>query len=156
MTVPVVKKNKPKENKMNLSTLSAETRDELDSLSKELFRSTSRWQTLLKNGLVETVTDEVEEYIPAEFDAEGKEVKAEETRKVKVPVAYKNSKKSVLMRVRRFDTVEEVRTYLLDCKKQFDAIKEIIRKRQEEQKAAQELAQQKQAMQRELAGSATT
>lgn len=92
----------------------AKEHEELEALSKEVFGSTSHYKTLLKKGSLELVTEETTEYVPAVLDADGKEVKAEETRTVQVPVKYRSPKRGLTginqLRTVKYTRIRE-RTY---------------------------------------------
>lgn len=111
--------------------LTLEQHDELSALSKEVFNSTSRYNTLLRKGLVELSTEETTEYVPAVLDADGKEVTPEEMRKVRVPVKYVSPKRgqtSLNSLKNRTFTYETVKAFMLERKAQQDKIKELIAK----------------------------
>lgn len=113
-----------------LSTQEIET---FESLSKEVFNATSRWSTLLKKGIAETVFEEVTEYVPAT------DTTKEETRTHKVPVYLDAAKKSLKMVQRRF-TPETLMAFMLERKKQIDLIKALIAENQKKAKEAQDKA----------------
>lgn len=122
-------------------------RKELDSLSKEVFGTSSRWQKLVDKGYDELVTEEVTETVPAE-----KEGDEPTTRQVRVPVLSESGAKQF---VRKFHTVESVREFLGVQKIQLDLIREQIRKLQEDEQAKKlEEARTKQ-IHEEASGSAT-
>jgi hypothetical protein len=142
---------------MNLSTLSAETRNELESLSKFVFGSISHYATLLRKGVRQAVAEEVTEYVPAELDVDGKEVKAEETRQVQVPVKYVSPKRGqttlpLLKLVRH--TPETIKEYMLVLKKQKEEFIAMVEKLQADQKAVQAQIELAKQVQDSLAGSA--
>lgn len=131
-------------------------REELDALSSKVFSSfnpltgtfkpgpTSRWQTLLRKGVGELVTEEVTEYVPEEKDEAGNVIKAEETVKHQVPVKYNNAEKSTISKVKRF-TVESLLLELRARAEQHDKFVEMIekhKKEQEEKRQAALLAEQ--------------
>src|SRR5579859_7420625 len=121
--------------------VSRQVKEELNALSKEVFGSTSRWQKLINNGHPELITEEVTEFVPGPTDDDpGME------RKVQVPV--KNPNGTYRSTLKRY-TVESVREYMLERKKQLDEIKARIKQHQEEQKAKQELENRKKQLQEE-------
>lgn len=118
-------------------------REELKSLSKEVFGVSSKYQVFLK-GRYEVVTKEVEEEVPGENGAEPTK------RTVRVPVLEPNGAKRMFLK--RY-SIEETLNLLRGFKVQKDAF-------MEQQKAAQAEAAKKQAeaelqnkVQQELAGS---
>lgn len=126
------------------------TREELNALSKEIFGSASRWKKFV-DGVPQTVTREVEETVPAEFETRTDEngvetqveVKAAETKKVQVPVLInpnplnkKNPDGHVYKTIKRY-TIEETRQMLLDMKVQLDNFRAQMKAQQEEQAAKQ-------------------
>lgn len=128
------------------STLTRTERDELNALSKEVFGSTSRWQKLINSGYPKLLTEKVTELVPA--TEEGKE---DTTREVDVPVKRANGTyQSVLTRY----TVDGIREYMLERKKQLDLIRAEIKKRQEEAKVKQEQEKLALKVHEELQGSA--
>lgn len=88
-------------------------REELSALSKDVFRVSSKWQSILESGFNELVTEEIDETIPGE---NGEPDKVE---KVKVPVL----KNGVKQYVHRTYTLDEVHKMMLDMKKQIDGIR---------------------------------
>ena len=126
------------------------TKEELNALSKEIFGSASRWKKFV-DGIAQTVTREVEETVPAEFETRTDEngvetqveVKAAETRKVKVPVLInpnpldaKNPNGHPYKTIKRH-TVEETLTILLDMKAQLDEFRAKLKAQQDEANAKQ-------------------
>lgn len=115
--------------------LPVSVRDELDTLSLEVFGTKSRWKKLLDRGYTELLTEEVTEYVPGEDGKEG------ETKKVNVPV----KRNGMSVYVTKYHTVESVKETLLKLKEQKEKLQEEIRKMQEEQakrEAEKELAAQ--------------
>lgn len=137
--------------------LTAEQHAELEALSLEVFRSTYRYKTILQKGIVEAVTEEVTEYVPAVLDADGKEVKAEETRVVNVPVKWRSPKRG-LTSLNQLKTVkhnyESVKALMLEIKRQNDAFKAMIAKMEADKKAKAEQAKLQEAVQKHVGGSA--
>lgn len=125
--------------------ISKALRNELNTLSKELFGTTSRWQKLVDKGYDELVTEEVEETVPAE--KEGEEAT---TRKVKMPVLLRGSRQFV----RKFHTVESVREFMGVQKIQMDLIRAQIKQAQEDAKKKQEEEQAAKDVHQALSGSA--
>jgi ethanolamine ammonia-lyase large subunit len=116
--------------------ISRKERLELDALSKEVFGASSRWQKLVTKGHPELVTEEVDEVIVPE--KEGDPV----TKKVQVPV--KTHFGANQYKPKHY-TVETIREYMLDQKKQFEEIRAKIKQMQEEErvkKAAEDQARQ--------------
>ena len=111
-------------------------RKEIDSLSKAVFGSSSRWQKLINKGYSELVTEEVEETVPAE-----KEGYVPTTQKVKKPVL----KNGALQYVPKHHTVESVLEYMVEEKKKLDTLRAEITKKREEffAKLAEEQAAKK-------------
>lgn len=137
--------------------LTNEQHAELEALSLEVFRSTSRYKTILKEGVVEAVTVEATEYVPAVLDADGKEVKAEETRTVQVPEKYRSPKRG-LTTINQLKTVkhnyDSVKVLMLERKQQLDAFKAMMAKMEADKKATAEQEQLKKQVQRAVGGSA--
>lgn len=120
-------------------------RKELDALSKEVFGTASRWQKMVDKGYKELLTEEVTETIPAE-----KEGEEPTTKVVKAPVLLNGSQQYIVKR----HTLESVKEFLLEGKKQLDEVRAQIKKHQEEaltKKQAEEKAKQ---IHKELSGSA--
>lgn len=126
-----------------------EEREELEALSKEVFGSTSRYATILRDGEVKAVTVVVTEYIPAD-EGTGGEGTTKETEVVDtLPGAPKSAK---LQLVRH--SVESIRALMVDRKARQDLFRALQKKQHEEALAKQALAQRKQEVQRQLSGSA--
>lgn len=130
-----------------------EEREELETLSKEVFGSTSRYLTFMTKGETVPVTETITEYVPDETGGEGV------TREVQIPVTYKNSKTPMLKVVKH--TVESVKVRLLEIKEQQEKMRAAFAKAQADQQAAeiakraeQEKAKRQQEVQRQLGGSA--
>ncbi len=112
-------------------------REELNALSKEIFGVSSKWQKLV-DGVYQTVTRDVEEAVPAEFETQKNQdgtetqvqVKAATTRTVKVPVPFldKNGRDTSNSKgykaIKRY-TLEEIHAQLLDMKTQLDIYKQV-------------------------------
>jgi hypothetical protein len=122
------------------------TREELNALSKEVFRASSRWQKFVDNGVSELLTEEVTELVPGE-----KEGDEPTERKVKIPVKRADGAHQYF--VKRY-TVDEVRTLMLDLKKKQDEFREQIRLMQEEQKKQKEQQELQDKVNEATAGSA--
>jgi hypothetical protein len=123
-----------------------QVKEELDTLSKDVFGTSSRWQKLIGKGYSELVTEEVEEKVPAE-----KEGDEPTTRKVRVPVKNKHGMhQSAVVR----HTVESVREFMLQRKEQLDRIRAAIKAQQEEAQAKKEQEQLAAKVHEELQGSA--
>jgi len=123
---------------------SAEQRDELVRLSTKLFKTTSRWQTLLRKGLVESLTEEVIEYVPAELDGDNKVVKEEEMIKHQEPVKAFGSETSHIL-VKKVFTVESLIKELKDREEKYDIFVDLMmkqRKEAQDKKEADLLAEQ--------------
>jgi hypothetical protein len=103
-------------------------KSELNSLSKEVFGSSSRWEKLVKKGYAEVETQEVTELVPGATDEEST------TRQVQVPVMHNGMKKMV----KKFHTVESVKALMLEKKQRIEEIKASIQKQIEEVRAKKE------------------
>lgn len=129
-------------------TVSPEKREQLNALSKEVYGASSRWCKLVDKGRLEIQTEEVTEVVPAE-----KEGEADTTRKVKIPLRYNDSPKTVIYAKRRL-TLDEVEAEMIERKAQIDAFKAAIAKAQEEERKAKEQAQLEKNVAEHLTGSA--
>lgn len=127
-----------------------EEREQLDSLSKEVFGASSRWQTLVKKGFSELVTEELEEYVPGETAADGT-VGEGITRKVQVPVKRKDGAHQHVMK--RHD-IKSVTLYMIERKAQIDKIKAEIKRMQDEEKAKKDAEALAKKVNAEASGSA--
>lgn len=140
----------------NTRLLTTKEQEEFEALSLKVFGATSRWATLLKKGLVEAVTEEVEEYVPAQTDKDGNVTKSEETRKVQVPVYYRSEKRGLttipLLRRVNF-TPETLMTYMLDLKEKQDKIRAMLQKMADERKAKEDAAKLESQVAEQVAGS---
>ena len=85
------------------SVINRELKEQLKSLSMELFGSSSRWVKLLENGSLQLVTEEVTEYVPSEKDGEDGT-----TRQVKVPMLHEGMKVSRIERLSPEKLTEEL------------------------------------------------
>lgn len=94
--------------------ISKAQRKELDTLSKTLFGSSSRWQKLIDKGYDELVTEEVEESVPSEKEGEAPTVK-----KVQAPVL---SAAGARQYVRKYHTLDSIVVFLNEQKEQFDKL----------------------------------
>lgn len=108
--------------------ITREVRKELDALSKDVFGSSSRWQKLINKGYKELLTEEKEETVPGEKDESTKRI-------VNVPIL---TTFGAHRHVVKYHTVESVKEFLLEQKKQLDSIREQIKKQQEELKLKKE------------------
>ncbi|MCX9024592.1 MAG: hypothetical protein OIN85_00685 [Candidatus Methanoperedens sp.] len=141
----VISEVKPESKTINQLT-SAE-KAELNALSKEVFGASSRWQKMITKGVVETVMEDVTEYVPNPEDEE----KEGTTRTVKVPVKYSNG---AVKSVSKYFTVDSVREYMVARKKQLDEIKAMIKKANDEREAEKRKQEALQEAHDKLAGSA--
>lgn len=91
-----------------------QTRMEMDALSKEVFGSASKWQTILKRGTTRFLTKKVQQVIP------GKDGEEPTTKETEVLVLTQSGGKQSI--VKRY-TVEEIRDLMLNFKKQMDDFK---------------------------------
>ncbi len=121
-------------------------KDELNTLSKDVFGISSKWQKLVDKGYSELVIEEKEETVPAE-----KEGDTPTTRKVHVPVLKNGAKQYVTKR----HTVESIRDYMLNQKTQLDGIRQMIRDQQEAAQAKERAEVQAKELHKQLSGSAT-
>lgn len=120
-------------------------REALTALSKEVFNSASRWETLLKKGYTELLTEEITEYVPDDKGGEGI------TRQVKVPLKRRDG---ALQHVKKSHTVASVKAHMLERKEQLDKIKAEIKKIQDEAKAKKDHEALTKKIHDELRGSA--
>lgn len=121
------------------------TRKELNELSKEVFGSSSRWQKIITKGYAEVSFEEVTETVPA-----AKEGDAETTQTAQKPVMVGTNAYKQLV---KYQTLETVREYMLERKKQLDEIRTKIAQMQAEAKAKQEAAKEVQDKLQAAAGS---
>ena len=129
-----------------ISDLTRIEREELNSLSKDVFGASSRWQKLVNNGYAKLVTEEVTELVPGKTDEE------EPTeRKVQVPV--KNANGTYRSTLTRY-TVDSIKEHMVERKKQLDEIRAAIKKSQDEARAKKEQEQLALKVNEELSGSA--
>lgn len=125
--------------------ISKELKEELKTLSKEVFGSSSRYQKILDRGMLQPLTEEVTEYVPGETDEdEGF------TRQVQVPVKRNGMDVSVTKR----PTPEELKQIMLDMKAKREAFLEQLKKMQEEAKTKKALEEHQKQVAKELEGSA--
>lgn len=129
-----------------ISDLSRAERDELNALSKDVFGASSRWQKLVNKGYAELKTTEVTELVPGKTDEE----EATE-RKVMVPL---KTDFGAHQSTHLHHTVESVRAFMVERKKQLDEIRAEIKRRQDEARAQREKEQLVQKVHTELQGSA--
>jgi hypothetical protein len=106
-------------------------RIELNTLSKFVFGTASKWQKLVDKGYDEVITEEVEETVPAEKEGDEPTV-----RKVKVPVLSPTGGTQLL---RKYYTIDSILEFMREQKVQIEAIYEerrkLILQLQEEAKA---------------------
>lgn len=124
--------------------VSREEREELKTLSKEIFGKSSTYQKYL-NGVSELVTRTITETVP------GKDGEEPKTVEKKVPVLFGEKTRQYKT---RYYTVTEVLEMLRDMKKQLDDYREKMKKLQEEQQAKQKQAELEKQIQKDTAGSA--
>lgn len=110
--------------------LSREQREEMKTLSREIFGVSSKWKTLLDHGYLYKVTRKVVEHVPQE-DGTIKEVEKE------VPALNEHGQE---YSVRKYYTYDELKAKMLDLKERMRALNETLKKQQEEAKAAKEAA----------------
>ena len=126
--------------------LTTAQKEELEALSKEVFNSTSRYATLLRDGEVVPETYTATEYVPDENGGEGT------TRVVQVPVLVHNSKSPVLKVVRH--TYTTVKALMVEIKDKQDRFRAMMKKMEDDKTAALYQLQLKQDVQKALGGSA--
>lgn len=120
------------------------TREELGTLSKEIFGSTSRWQKILDKGTLELVTETVTEEVPGENGAEPTK------KETQVPVLMNGTKQFTVKRY----TLDTLKGYLLELKAKREAFLAMIKKQEEEKKAQEEKAKFEKKIQETFGGSA--
>lgn len=128
--------------------ISRAEREELNTLSKDVFGTSSRWQKLIKDGHSEVVMEEVEEYVPNAED----ENKEGTTRKVKIPIKRTDG---ALQLVNKRYTLESVKEMMLERKKRMEEIRVLIAQQQQEAKDKQEKELLSKKVHEDLSGSAT-
>jgi len=106
--------------------------DELNQLSKETFRTKSKWRKLVEIGEVVPVTEDTKRLTIGEDGKENVEI-------VKTQVMHtgKNGGEVPTFALKRY-TVDEVRAKMLELKEQHAKILEAIRKGQEQKKKQEE------------------
>lgn len=124
------------------------TRNELDTLSKDVFGSSSRWQKLVTKGYTEQVTEEVTETVPSD-----KEGEPPTTKQVSVPV---KTAFGAFQSVTKYHTIESVKEFLLEQKAKLDSIRAQIAKQREEALAKQKAEEDAKKLHEENSGSART
>lgn len=122
-----------------------ELRNELDTLSKQVFGVSSKWKKLVESGVTEMITEEKTEMVPGENGAEPTE------QKLQVPVKAPNG--AIQYRVKRF-TVEGILEFMRERKKLIDQINEMNRKNREAAEAKQKQEQLAKQVHADLSGSA--
>lgn len=125
--------------------ISKNIRKELNSLSKEIFGTSSRWQKLVDKGYEELLTEDHEEVVPP-----AKEGDAPTTNLIKKPVLNSFGAKRI---VRKYHTVDSVKEYMLEQKKRIDEVKAKIAKAREEMRTKLEAEKQAKKVNEEFAGS---
>lgn len=126
--------------------LSRELREELKSLSKEVFGVSSKWQKLMEYNHV--LTTKVKETVPGVDGAPDTE------KEVEVPLFVQGTK--VKQSVRKYRTAEEVLELLRSFKAKRDEFIANMKAQQEAAKAKKEADEAAQKVQEQLAGSALT
>jgi hypothetical protein len=127
--------------------ISRELREELKSLSKEVFGVSSKWQKLMEYDHV--LTHKVKETVPGENGEPDTE------REVEVPL-YAPGTTKVKQSVRKYRTPEEVLELLKGFKAKRDEFIAQMKAQQEAAKAKAAEEAQAKKVQEELAGSALT
>lgn len=126
---------------MNLTT---RQREEFEALSQYIYGASSRYQTILRNGLKMPVTEDGEEEVPNE-NGEGFTKKT-----IKIPVLHAGQQ---LYHIKRF-SVEELKEFLLGIQAQKQAIEKELERLRAEQKKEQDNQKMLQEVQQNAAGSA--
>lgn len=147
--VKAVKDARPSDDRQ-IWEVKGEEREQLDALSKEVFGATSRWQSLVRKGFSELITEEVQEYVPGETAADGT-VGEGFTRMVQVPVKRKDG---AHQSVHKRHDIRSVTIYMLERKAQLDKIKAEIKRIQDEEKAKKDAAALAKKVNAEASGSA--
>jgi hypothetical protein len=121
-----------------MSYVERELREELNTLSKEIFGVSSKWQKLMK-GMRIKATKTVEEVVPGEEvtvkhadGTETKEMTPATTRTVQVPLLTEHGAEYSVV---EYKTAEEVLEQLKDMKVQLDNFRAQMKAQQEEQAA---------------------
>jgi hypothetical protein len=117
---------------------SREIRQELDLLSKEVFGSRTKWRRMVEQGVVEPVLEDTTRYVPDPDSKNGEDYKTEVV-KTNVTHHGPNGGELNMHTIKRY-TVEEIKQYMLDRKKQTAELMALIRKNREEQRAKEEAA----------------
>jgi hypothetical protein len=117
-------------------------REVLNTLSKEVYGSSSRWGKIVRNGVVELVTQELSEIVPGVDGAPDTETV------VKVPV--KRDDGALQSTVKHY-SVEDVRVLMTERKVKLDEFKALTEKNRKEVAARKALSDK---VTREAAGSA--
>lgn len=129
-----------------IDDLTREEKNELKTLSKDVYGASSRWQKLVNKGYAKLVTEETTEYVP------GKDENEEgTTRKVQIPVKRKDGAHQY---VHTYHTVDSIKTEMVDRKEKLDQIRAIMKKQREDAMAKQEQEQLAKKVQQELGGTA--
>lgn len=121
------------------------TKEEMKALSKEVFGSSSRWQTMLKKGYSEVVTRTVTEEIPGENGAEPT------VKETKVPVLTESGGRQSR---HKNHTVESLKALMFAYKVQRDAFLAEHKRKQEEEAAKKAQAELDKKITEEVSGSA--
>lgn len=108
---------------------SREITNELNSLSKKIFGSTSKWRKMVEKGVWELVEEDVKKLVVKD----GKET----TEMVKEPVYYTGKRENCEMKQHQLHryTLEEVKEFMLTVKDRQEQVRQAIKKIEEEQKA---------------------
>lgn len=130
---------------VTIDELTQEERQELNSLSKEVYGASSRWHKLVNQGYAKLTTKEVSEFVP---NTETKEVT--ET-KVTVPNLRPDGAK---MSVQTRHTVGSVKAEMLDRKAKLNEIRAIMKKQRDDANAKRETEKLANRVHEELSGTA--
>lgn len=120
-------------------------RQELNALSLEVFKSSSRWKRMVENGVPTLRTREVFESVPST-----EEGKSDETKSTFVPV--KNEHGIHVSFMKRY-TLSEIKQYMLDLKRTQEEIRAMIEKLNAEKQAKAELEKTTEQVRDQLSGS---
>lgn len=108
--------------------LSRKDREELNSLSKEVFGTSSRWQKLVDQGYMKPLTKKVSETVPGAKEGDP----ATET---EIEVLDTREDGAVQMTTARH-TLESIKEYMLSRKKQFDLIRAEMKRKKDQEELA--------------------
>ena len=126
--------------------LTRNERKELDTMSKEVFGSTSHWQKLVNKGYIQQITEKKTETVL------GVDGAPDTTKEVDSPVLRADGAHQA---VTKYHTVESIKALLLEMKTQRDKIMAMIQAQQTEQKAKAEQDEIAKKVQEEAGGAAT-